>query len=790
MRTLCSSWIFAAIIFCCAPADSRAEPFGDALDQEVYWVLKKNCTKCHDDLGDEQAAASVGDLLDLETLAIGYLDPSDEDMINDLLFGPEARMPKPEFDELPWNGPLSSGDRATLRTWVDRGGPSEEYLAAQQAPARSLITPEIASDAILSDLQTLRGVELRNARYLTLWNLHNNPEISESELDVYRAAIVKTLNSLSHSADVLGLDTSTASNRLTAVDKMRTIFRFDLRDLNWASAEWDRVANHDPFSVDTRSATDTAIANATSSGYPVLRADWFVFATLQPPLYHELLHITPTLDELERNLGLDRVGAIRQRRVARAGMIESKVSVNNRLLERIPMSGRNGAYHISYDFASNIGEQNFRDFPYGPPGTFRTDKSFEHDGGEVIFNLPNGFQAYMLIDGVGNRLDIAPQAIVQDRTMPGSVIINGISCLSCHYQGMKPERFSPRLAALDEVRAAVLDNSRRFTAAEHELTTELYPEHDVFRKLVEEDRVRFLTALKAAGIPQKGATEPARALFDQFKNDLTIERVAAEFGLSVNDLRSRMQREAETRQILAAAERGTLKRQQWLNVYGRSARLMGLGTGRTTASLPYPYFGEKVDELATNHAVDSTHNPDVGHTGIDLIDAENRDGQLKIEMWTEDERRSFAEGEPLRVRLRANHDCFVTLISIDPAGDMTLLMPNSFHGNFPIGAGQTITIPTPQMTFEFVTQPPHGRTILKAIATTRPLDIKGVTRQRLANEVVASLGRAKGFGVKKKQVAVRQPVQPQLTQLTVERLETMFDGNEWATASFSVTTRP
>lgn len=732
----------------------------------------------------------MADLLDLETLGSAYLDASDEELLNDLVLGDEARMPKSNFDQIEWNGPMSASDKDVLRKWIDRGGPSEQYLASQQQPGRKLLTFAAVQEAIVADLQTLRGNELANARYLTLANAHNDHNVSENDLEVYRAAIVKTLNSLSNAADVVGLDTSDANHRLVAVDEQRTAFRLDLRDIGWKAHRWNLVSRHYQFDLDDRSAAHKQIASATSSVVPAIRADWFVFATLQPPLYHELVGIPDSLAQLEADLNLERIAAIRDRRAARAGMIESKVSVNNRLLERIPMTGRSRAYHISYDFASNTGNQNFRDFPLGRPGTFKTDKSFQHDGGEVIFNLPNGYQAYMLVDGVGNRLDIAPQAIVQDRTMPGSVIINGVSCLSCHFQGMKPERYSPRLDEMDEVREAVFDNKVRFDPAEREVVSELYPEHDEFRDLVESDRERFLDALAKSGIPQKGATEPARALFDYFKNDLTLNKVAAEFGLEEVDLQAKLQRESETRQVLLAAEKGVLKRQQWLSLFGRTAQLIGLGTVRVADALPYPYFGEKVDDLARNEAVEQKTTPGVGHTGVDLIDVENRDGTLKLEMWTADERRSFQDGELLRVRVRANQDCFLTLVSIDPLGEMTLQMPNSFHGNFPLRGNRTETIPTEQMEFEFFAQPPHGKTILKAIATKRPLDLRGITPQRLADVGMASLGRAKGFGVREKLSQSGRNTPQTLDQLAVEDIEKQFAPNEWATASFAVTMRP
>lgn len=56
------------------------------------------------------------------------------------------------------------------------------------------------------------------------------------------------------------------------------------------------------------------------------------------------------------------------------------------------------------------GRQNLFDFPGGPDG----DECFEHDGGELIFTLPNGLQGYMLTDSNGVHLDSGPTSIVSN----------------------------------------------------------------------------------------------------------------------------------------------------------------------------------------------------------------------------------------------------------------------------------------------------------------------------------------------------------------------------------------
>ena len=67
-----------------------------------------------------------------------------------------------------------------------------------------------------------------------------------------------------------------------------------------------------------------------------------------------------------------------------------------------------------YDAAASGGRRNFANFPVGPsdaPNKKPTGGAFEFDGGEIIFSLPNGLQAYMLANAEGARIDVGPTTI-------------------------------------------------------------------------------------------------------------------------------------------------------------------------------------------------------------------------------------------------------------------------------------------------------------------------------------------------------------------------------------------
>ena len=155
-----------------------------------------------------------------------------------------------------------------------------------------------------------------------------------------------------------------------------------------------------------------------------------------------------------------RAANFRRNRLARAGFAKSFVSSQNRLVER--HDALYGAYWKSYDFKPNSAVAKLTRYPLGPLLLFDNDgkkvkndyadQAFAHDGGEIIFNLPNGLQGYFLVDGRGHRLDKGPTAIVSDPRRPDRAVENGISCMSCHAQGI--------IVKADQVRDSLAKNAK------------------------------------------------------------------------------------------------------------------------------------------------------------------------------------------------------------------------------------------------------------------------------------------------------------------------------------------
>jgi serine/threonine-protein kinase len=326
------------------------------------------------------------------------------------------------------------------------------------------------------------------------------------------------------------------------------------------------------------------IAALSHSDLPYVRADWFVATATRPPLYHELLQLPDNVRALESKLGVDLIANFKRGRLDRAGFARSEVSPQaNRLVER--QDSLYGAYWRSYDFRAGADNSQLSQFPLGPvfQGNPFLPLAFRQAGGEIIFNLPNGLQAYLLIDGAGKRLNEAPDFVVDpDLTSGSAAIVNGLSCMACHVQGMKT-------GFQDEIRLGAHVDGDAGSKVQ-----QLYPEPAELNAKLADDRKRFLVAeqmviasiLKSDSGPKKaasGGSEPIAVINKYYRLDrLDAEVAAAELGLLdpetlVNDPR------LNELGLGALAHGGDINRADWEKIVGQSlfqkaARVFNLGT--------------------------------------------------------------------------------------------------------------------------------------------------------------------------------------------------------------------
>jgi tetratricopeptide (TPR) repeat protein len=439
---------------------------------------------------------------------------------------------------------------ALIERWIQAGAPASEAI-----PKRAFLSAEDVVSTLRRDLEQLPERVRRFTRYFTLVHLFN-AGLSADEIQSYRHALAKLINSLSW------------GKRLAVpqpVDQAGAILRIDVRDYGWNERTWEMLLERNPYGILGSGAAARACATASGSKLPYLRADWFVAAASRPPLYHEILQIPRTEEELQKMLRLDAAQNIRQEQVARAGFNGSGVSRNNRLIER--HEAGTTVYWKSYDFAANAGRQNLFAHPLGPGGA---EHAFQHDGGEIIFTLPNGLQAYMLVDGQGRRIDKGPTAIVSDPGRPDRAVENGLSCISCHARGI--------IVKADQVRDHVLNNPSAFGRGTLDAILALYPAKEKMADLMRADARRFQDAVGKTGAPLS-VTEPIAALARRFEGELDLPLAAAEAGVSVADFLKALERFPHLAKELGPlrSDGGTVQRQVYVASFADLVSALRLG---------------------------------------------------------------------------------------------------------------------------------------------------------------------------------------------------------------------
>jgi hypothetical protein len=264
-----------------------------ALESKALGVLDTYCSSCHQqgklkgERAETGAAKGFSYVLDPRELMRNKMivggNPDSSPLF--IRIGVKRDMP-PQSDEcMMGTAPAgtvcapSPDEVVAVREYIEALGTMTASATAPDSK-RAFISDDDVIAAVAKDLEGFSNALRKNKRYLTLTHLYNSGE-DEKRLELYRQAVVKLLNSLSTSPDPVKLET---------VDAAKTIIRFDIRDLGWDEARWERVAEANPYLVIYKNSLfDGYILTETGSTSPMLRADWFAFAASQPPLYHDLL---------------------------------------------------------------------------------------------------------------------------------------------------------------------------------------------------------------------------------------------------------------------------------------------------------------------------------------------------------------------------------------------------------------------------------------------------------------------------------------------------------------------
>jgi serine/threonine-protein kinase len=579
MSALCRRVSLALTAWGLTAAVAGAAPDPAELATRARGVLKQHCYRCHG-LTFEVEGFDVLDHKSLTAPRDGdkrYVEPGNP-AASAVYHRMAVRnnMPPRNIRERP-----SDEDKEIVRRWIEAGAPPFPAVEARRYVSTAAVLQAVRDDLRRADESRRHGL-----RYFTLTHLHNNPAVSDADLRLARAALAKALNSLSWQPDLV---------LPRAVDPDQTVFAVDVGELGWEREDlWRAVMREYPYGLSHAGSRDAQlrrldqeIAAETDCDLAVVRADWFTTFATQPPLYHTLLELPRDARVLEERLRVDVLADFREGRLARAGFAASGVSGQNRLVER--HAAAHGAYWKSYDFKARAPRNVLTRFPLGPEfeGNPFPAQAFRQAGGELIFNLPNGLQGYLLVNNKDERIDAGPVEIVSDalKTAGTPAVINGLSCMSCHKHGMLPFKDSVRDGT------AVGGDALR-------LVQQLYPPQATLDRLVRQDGDRFLAALERATGPfLKAGPDRERPVRDfaepvgevartYLLKDLGLAEAAYELGLEKPEqLRSMIEGSRALRALgLAPLAAGrTIRRDEWETLDGTSlfqkvARELQLGS--------------------------------------------------------------------------------------------------------------------------------------------------------------------------------------------------------------------
>lgn len=627
VRSLARWSLAASLIISSAASISLAGP----LDEPVLELFETKCSECHEKDMDEPELGKAMNLRDLRQskfMKPGHPEKSDIYRLVSLPADNKERMPRsrgPQGGEK-YKAPLTDAEKSLLRDWIADGGvpaartPSaaagQESDSASGSP-RPFISEDEIHALVLKDLKSGGLQDQRSWRYVTLHNYYNQPDIPDSLLDEYVQAVSMLANSLSNRPKIV---------RPKSLDSRNVVFRIDARDYGFGSSLWESLMRHYPFGLNRGTEVEAEIEilagnkpvnqqrlpelrksentsetlDADGKEWPIARADWWVFMLSQPPLYYEVLGLPGSsaiaskrgtdkerlgIDgELERDILKVTINkeTIASGQVLRMGFEKSKVSQGHRVVERHSVGTDGGYYWKSFDFNKDRTQVNtllnpadiFR-APLGPPEyglTIDPRLRFRHDGGEMIFSLPNGLQGYLLTDGQGKRLDRGPFEVVQDEKHPRRSIIAGVSCMGCHPQGIN----SPLNNIVDQI--ARLADDMPLRDHERETLKTLYGRQKEINDLMAADMTRFAKALKDCGVTAE--RNPVWTLYEQFLfKAINVEHLGAEFGTDKPGIADKLM-SSNIAEVRSSASRPTMDRLVFLSIFSAAAEELGLGTAR------------------------------------------------------------------------------------------------------------------------------------------------------------------------------------------------------------------
>ena len=104
-----------------------------------------------------------------------------------------------------------------------------------------------------------------------------------------------------------------------------------------------------------------------------------------------------------------------------------------------------------------------------------------------------------------------------------------------------------------------------------------------------------------------------------------------------------------------------------------------------------------------------------------LVAAKPYKSPLNVKVWTD--KKKYQIGEKITFSVKAEENCYLTLLDINPQGEITVIYPNRFHRDNFIQAGVTYKVPRERDNFALDVRGPAGQERIKAIVTLNKVSL-------------------------------------------------------------------
>jgi len=526
-----------------APSDPRALAKAAAEN-----ILNADCGSCHGPkLTTATAQAGMNYINDIDQLVknnkIIPLNSAGSLLIQRMTRG---EMP-PTYSTLPR---VTDAEINTVASFIDNPvfWPG---VAPQDCSSKSQVVDfDQLYRTVNQDLAIQNSQDTPFLRYVSLTNRFTAGVCADTALDKDRQALTKMMNMLSVRATI---------GDVVPVNKDNTIYRIDLRDFDWNRAitvnnqnftdVWEAIVTNNPYTVELIGDDANRAKLDTQTTVPVMFADQMMDVATIGNLYYAIINVDITQklgDFILNDLGIDVNTDLVDRKEIRAGTTKSRITRQDRVVERHDIGVRAGVLWESFDFEANNANNSIFQNPFG----------FAAGGKEAIFSLPNGMLGFVIADANDNF--VQDSDILLDTSQSNFKAVTSVSCSNCHALGFIP--------VVDEVRDVALANARDIglNRDQIEQLQDIYVTPAAFQKTVAQDSTGFYqNALQRATLPTQGS-DPVASVWLRFDADMTIKDAAGDLGLKPSELSDNLDL---LDPVLSVLRKSTLDRDDFTAVY-------------------------------------------------------------------------------------------------------------------------------------------------------------------------------------------------------------------------------